>query len=161
MKKKHSTILDSDTLRIIFIILGSVFSTIVLTLSILALIKLQEEDYVTSSAFLLGVFFALGLSRLLTFLHDRTRVTFYRFVILLLFDIALGALIFFAKDHPYFYSLVGGLYCITIIISRLFKIAQRHDLRDIILNAIMIAFFIFLAIGLFLPVKEDSKFTPV
>lgn len=161
MKKKHKTLLDNDILRIIFIILGSVFSTVVLTLSILALIKLQEEDYVTSSAFLLGVFFALGLSRLVTFLHDRTRISFYRFIILLLFDIALGALIFFAKDHPYFYSLVGGLYCITIIISRLFKLAQKHDIRSIIVNVIIIAFSIFLAIGLFIPVKEDSKFTPV
>ena len=161
MKKKHKTLLDNDILRIIFIILGSVFSTVVLTLSILALIKLQEEDYVTSSAFLLGVFFALGLSRLVTFLHDRTRISFYRFIILLLFDIALGALIFFAKDHPYFYSLVGGLYCITIIISRLFKLAQKHDIRSIITNVIIIAFSIFLAIGLFIPVKEDSKFTPV
>ena len=161
MKKKHKTLLDNDILRIIFIILGSVFSTVVLTLSILALIKLQEEDYVTSSAFLLGVFFALGLSRLVTFLHDRTRISFYRFIILLLFDIALGALIFFAKDHPYFYSLVSGLYCITIIISRLFKLAQKHDIRSIITNVIIIAFSIFLAIGLFIPVKEDSKFTPV
>ena len=161
MKKKHKTLLDNDILRIIFIILGSVFSTVVLTLSILALIKLQEEDYVTSSAFLLGVFFALGLSRLVTFLHDRTRISFYRFIILLLFDIALGALIFFAKDHPYFYSLVGGLYCITIIISHLFKLAQKHDIRSIIVNVIIIAFSIFLAIGLFIPVKEDSKFTPV
>ena len=161
MKKKHKTLLDNDILRIIFIILGSVFSTVVLTLSILALIKLQEEDYVTSSAFLLGVFFALGLSRLVTFLHDRTRISFYRFIILLLFDVALGALIFFAKDHPYFYSLVGGLYCITIIISRLFKLAQKHDIRSIIVNVIIIAFSIFLAIGLFIPVKEDSKFTPV
>lgn len=161
MKKKQKTLLDSDILRIIFIVLGSVFSTVVLTLSILALIKLQEEDYVSSSALLLGVFFALGLSRLITFLHDRTRITFYRFAILLLFDVALGALIFFAKDHPYFYSLVGGLYCVTIIISRLFKLAQKHDLRNIVINAIMIGFAIFLAIGLFMPVKEDSKFTPV
>lgn len=161
MKKKQNSFLDNDTIRILFIILGSFFSTIVLTLSILALIKLQQEDYVTSSAFLLGVFFALGLSRLVTFIHDRTKITFYRFLILLLFDIALGALIFFAKDHPYFYSLVGGLYCVTIIISRLFKLAQKHDLRSVIFNAILIAFSIFLAIGLFMPVKEDSKFTPV
>lgn len=161
MKKKQNSFLDNDTIRILFIILGSFFSTIVLTLSILALIKLQQEDYVTSSAFLLGVFFALGLSRLVTFIHDRTRITFYRFLILLLFDIALGALIFFAKDHPYFYSLVGGLYCVTIIISRLFKLAQKHDLRSVIFNTILIAFSIFLAIGLFMPVKEDSKFTPV
>jgi hypothetical protein len=132
-----------------------------LTLSILALIKLQEEDYVTSSAFLFGVFFALGLSRLVTFLFERTRMAFFRFVVLLLFDIALGILVFFTKDNPYFYSLVGGLYCVTIIISRLFKIAQKHDLRSIVVNGIMILFAIFLAVGLFIPFKEETKFTPV
>lgn len=153
--------LGEDTLRIIFLILGSILSTAVLTFSILAVIKIQNDDYVASSTFMLLVFVALGLSRLFTFMQHRTRATFIRFIVLLVFYVVLGTLLFFAKDNPYFYNLVGGLFCVSIIISRLFKLAARHALRDIIFNCIIIALAVLLAIGLFVPAKDDAPFTPV
>ena len=153
--------LGEDTLRIIFLILGSILSTAVLTFSILAVIKIQNDDYVASSTFMLLVFVALGLSRLFTFMQHRTRATFIRFIVLLVFYVVLGTLLFFAKDNPYFYNLVGGLFCVSIIISRLFKLAARHTLRDIIFNCIIIALAVLLAIGLFVPAKDDAPFTPV
>ena len=159
-KKKNSKISD-DALRIIFLILGSVLSTVVLTFSIMAMIKIQNADYTASSVYMLMVFVVLGLSRLVTFIQHRSKATFLRFVVLLVFYITLGTLLFFAKDYPYLYNLVGGLFSVSIIISRLLKLAQRHTIRDIILNCIIIAFAILLAIGLFVPSKEDAPFTPM
>lgn len=161
MAKKKIFKISDDALRIIFLILGSVLSTVVLTFSIMAMIKIQNADYTASSVYMLMVFVVLGLSRLVTFIQHRSKATFLRFVVLLVFYITLGTLLFFAKDYPYLYNLVGGLFCVSIIISRLLKLAQRHTIRDIILNCIIIAFAILLAIGLFVPSKEDAPFTPM
>ena len=147
---KHS-FLTPDALRVILIILGSVFSTLVLTFSVLAITEIQQENLGIASGYLLGIFIVLGVSRLITFFKDRTRVSFLRFLILFVFNITLGVILIFAKNNPYLYSLVGGLYCLTVIVSRLFKIAQNHSLRSIILNSIIITLFVLLAIGLFIP----------
>ena len=74
---------------------------------------------------------------------------------MLVIDIALGILIMFAKQAPYLYSLCGGLFCLSIILSRIFKIIQKHTIRSIIINAIIILMFALMAVGLFVPVARD------
>lgn len=161
MAKKKLFNISSDALRIIFLIVGSALSTIVLTFSIMAMVRIQNKDYTASSVYMLLVFMVLGLSRLITFIQHRSRASFLRFIVLFVFYITLGTLLFFAKDHPYLYNLVGGLFCVSIIVSRLLKLMLRHTVRDIILNVIIIAFAVLLAIGLFVPSKEDAPFTPM
>ena len=153
--------ISEDAFRIILIILGSVLSTIVLLFSILALIKVREGDAETASGFLFTIFVVLGLSRLITWFRERTKIAFIRFLVLFVFNIIIGILLFFAKNNPFFYSLVGGLFCLTIIISRIFKILQNHSVRSIVLNAIIIALATFLAIGLFVSYNEESFFAPI
>lgn len=153
--------ISEDAFRIILIILGSILSTIVLLFSILALIQVREGNPQAASGFLFTIFIVLGLSRLITWFRERTKIAFIRFLVLFVFNIIIGILLFFAKDNPFFYSLVGGLFCLTIILSRVFKILQNHSVRSIILNAIIIVLATFLAIGLFVSYNEESFFAPI
>ena len=154
-KEKKKFVIDPDILRIILIILGSIFSTLVLTFAVLAIMEIQKANLATSSYYLLGIFVVLGLSRLVTFLKEKTKTSLLRFITLFVFDIVLGVILLFAKDNPYLYSLCGGLYCLTIIVSRVFKIIQNHSVRSIVFNAIIIAFAAVLAVALFIPYEGD------
>ena len=156
MSKKHKYIIDNDLLRIILVVSGSIFSVLVLFFSVLAIVELEKPDLQTASLYLLGVFITLGCSRLITFFKDRSKINFIRFLSLFIFDVVLGILVLFGKDNPYFFSLAAGLYCVSIILSRLFKIIKDHSIRSIVLNAIIIFFATLLAIGLFIPYQNGS-----
>ena len=160
MKKRNVITISADVLRIILIVLGSIFSTAVLAFSVLALTSIQANDLPKANRFLLIIFVVLGLSRLVTFLQERTKISFMRFVTLFIFDVALGIIVLFAKDKLYLYSLCGGLYCLSIIISRLFKMLENKSLRSYIYNGIIIALSILLAIGLLVP-NEYAKETDI
>ena len=160
-KEKKKFILDQDLVRVILIVVGSVISTLVLAFSILAINEIQVGHLDSASRYLLVIFIVLGLSRLVTFFIERTKLSFIRFLTLFIFNMVLGIIVMFAKENPYFYPLVGGLYCATIIISRVFKLIQNHSKRSIILNSIIILFAILLAIGLFIPKEDNPISSPV
>ena len=122
MGKTKKINFENDVVRVIFVIIGSIFSAVILSFSVLAIIKLQEKNLEEASFYLLFIFVTLGLTRLISFLQEREKVSFIRFILSLIFDIALGITIYFGKDNPYLYSLCGGLFCISIIVSRIFKI---------------------------------------
>ena len=154
--KERKFRLPEEALRIILIVIGSIFSCLVLIFVSLAIREMQNSNINGASLYLFGIFIVLGLSRFVTFLKERTEITFLRFLILFVLDVGLGIIIVVAKNSPYLYQLCGGLYCITIILSRVFKIIQNHTLRSIITNAIIIAFASVLAIALFVPNTGSS-----
>lgn len=161
MTNKSKFRINQDTIRIILIVIGSVFSTLVLAFSILAINEIQANHLDAASRYLLFIFIVLGLSRLVTFFIDRTKLSFIRFITLFIFNAVLGIIVMFAKDNPYFYQLVGGLYCMTIIISRIFKLLQNHSKRSIVLNSLIILAAILLSIGLFISKDNDTIASPV
>ena len=161
MAKKHKLVLDYDIIRVLLIILGSIFSTLVLAFSILAIGEIQNSNLDVASRYLLVIFIVLGLSRLVTFFVERTKLSFARFLILFVFNIALGIVVLFARHNPYFFSLVGGLFCATIVVSRIFKLIQDHSVRSIIYNGILIVISILLAVGLFIPYEISEIANPV
>lgn len=161
MTKKSKFRLNQDTIRIILIVIGSVFSTLVLAFSILAINEIQANHLDAASRYLLFIFIVLGLSRLVTFFIERTKLSFIRFLTLFIFNAVLGIIVMFAKQNPYFYQLVGGLYCMTIIISRIFKLLQNHSKRSIVLNSLIILAAILLSIGLFISKDNDTIASPV
>ena len=161
MTKKSKFRINQDTIRIILIMIGSIFSTLVLAFSILAINEIQANHLDAASRYLLFIFIVLGLSRLVTFFIERTKLSFIRFITLFIFNAVLGIIVMFAKQNPYFYQLVGGLYCMTIIISRIFKLLQNHSKRSIILNSLIILAAILLAIGLFISKDNDTVASPV
>ena len=158
MAKKKKSFIDftSDTMRIILVILGSVFATLVLTFAVMAITSLTQNNLNASSYWLLGVFIVLGLSRFVTFLKVRSKITFLRFIILLVVDISLGIIISFAHINYHLFSIVGALYCISVIISRVFIILQKRTVRSVIFNGILILLFALFALALFAPFKEEE-----
>ena len=152
MGSKRKLSFSADVVRVVLLVLGCIFSALVLTFSVMAMTSIQNGDIESSSKYLLIIFIVLGLSRLVTFIKERTRISFVRFITLFLFDVILGVITMFAKDNSYLYSLCGGLYCLTIIISRLFKILAHRDVRSLVFNGVIMAFAVLLAIGLFIPV---------
>lgn len=151
MKKNNIISLSADVLRILLIVLGCVFSTIVLVFSIFALVSIQDGNLEDANKSLLIIFIVLGLSRFVTFLKERNKISFFRFLFLLMFDVALGVTIMFAKDNPQLYNICGGLYCLSVVVSRLFKMFEKRELRSFIYNGLIIAASVLLAIGLFIP----------
>ena len=161
MANKKRFTLTSDAIRLILVVLGSIFSTLVLTFSVLAIIRLQESDLTGASLYLLLIFVVLACSRLITFLKERTRLSLVRFLLLFTLDLGLGILIYFGKNEPYIYSLCGGFFCITIIFSRIFKIISNHTIRSIVFNGIIIVLAALLAFGLFMPEDVSMMYSSV
>lgn len=156
MKEGKFLKISADTLRIILLIIGSVLSTSVLVLAILATLQIQQKNFEVTSYYLLAIFLLLGASRFITFITNRSKINLIRFISLLVFNITLGLIILFAKNQPYLYSLCGGLYCVSIIVSRVFKLILKHNVRSIVFNTIIILFNGFLAIAFFIPTDSIS-----
>ncbi len=154
MKLKKS--LTHDQTRIILLLLGSVLSIVVLTFSVFTIIEANDHVYVNAPKYLLAIFIALAITRPISIIKDHSKLNILRCIILFTLDVLLGIVVLFANDEPYFFSLTAGLYCVTIVVSRAFKLIQKHDLRSIIINAIAITFAVLLAIGLFIPVDADK-----
>ena len=161
MSKKAIDNSQSDLIRVILLVLASIVSALILSFSVLAIIKLQEHDFQSASVFLLLIFISLGLSRLFSVFKNKDKKSLISFIVFLIFDIVLGIIIYFGKDNPYLYSLCGGLFCISIILSRIPKMISNHTLRNLIFNAIIILFIGLLAVGLFIPVNEENAFSPI
>ena len=140
-----------DLLRVLFLLIGTILSVLVISFSILTLGYVENNDMENAPMFLLFAFISLGVIRLLAFLKERNKINLIRFVILFVLDAALGVVVLYAKNDVYLFALVGGLYCLSIVVGRIFKIAADHSLRSIIFNAILIAAAGFLAVGLIIP----------
>ena len=140
-----------DLLRVLFLLIGTVLSVLVISFSILTLGYVENNDMENAPMFLLFALIALGLTRLFAFLKERNKITFMRFIILFVIDVVLGIVVLYAKNDTYLFALVGGLYCLSIVLGRVFKIIADRSLRSIIFNVIVIAAATFLAIGLMIP----------
>ena len=148
--------LTNDQIRIILLILGSALSIVVLTFSVLTIVEANDHSYANAPKYLLAIFIALAITRPISIIKDRSKLNILRCIILFALDVLLGIVVLFANDEAYFFSLTAGLYCLTIVVSRVFKIIQKHDVRSIIINAIAITFAVLLAIGLLIPVDADK-----
>ena len=157
-QKKHKINLTEDVINAIFLVASSFLTILVIVLVAMAASAIQNQDLQQASICLFMIFVVLGISRLVIFFRERTKVTFLRFVVLLIFDIALGVIVLFAKDSPYLYSLCGGLYCLTIILSRLFRIVQNRTVRSIVINALIMALAALLAFGLFASMSFEDQY---
>ena len=136
--KQKDTFLEKPMMRIILTLLSAVLSTIVLALSALTILEVYNESYESAPNYLLWVFVFVGLMSGVSFLRNRTRINLIKFFVLLIFNVALGVVSLFAKNNPYIFSITAGLYCLTIVISRVFDLLQKHDIRSIIFNALII-----------------------
>lgn len=156
-KKNKKSICDWPFFRIVLTIASTVLSIAILMLSAFTVINIYNNDYASAPQFMIWIFLCLGLMSIVLFLKNRTKINFIKCLVLIAFDITLGIIILFAKDNPYLFSLTAGLFCITIVISRLFSILQNRTARNIIFNGLIILFAIALGIGLFVSSSQETE----
>lgn len=154
-KRKSFDFFQSGIFKIILMIVAWLLTTIVLTFSVLTFVKAKNNQLDSAARLLVGVFISLGITRFVTYLKDRSKTSFLRAIILLIIDIGLGVLVIFAQYNPYIFSMSAGIFALSIILSRTFKLIEKHSPRDIALNIIIILFAVGTAIGFFHKVETD------
>lgn len=145
--KKHS-IFESRFFRLFLTLASTILSVAVISLSTLTIINVYNDNFVDAPKFLMMIFFLLGLMSIVFFIKDRTKINLIKCIFLIAINVVLGVVSLFAKDNYYVFSITAGLYCASLVISRVFAIIRNHSIRNIILNALMIAFITALGIGL-------------
>ena len=154
-KRKSFDFFQSGIFKIILMIIAWLLTTVVLTFSVLTFVKAKNNQLDSAARLLVGVFISLGITRFVTYLKDRSKTSFLRAIILLTIDIGLGVLVIFAQYNPYIFSMSAGIFALSIILSRVFKLIEKHSPRDIALNIIIILFAVGTAIGFFHKVETD------
>ena len=154
-KKKGSEFFESGLFKILLMITAWFLTTVVLIFSVLTFVKAKNNELDAAAHLLVGVFISLGITRFVSFLKERKTTSLLRALFLLAVDIGLGVLVIFAKYNPYIFSVSAGIFALSIIISRIFKLIDRHRTRDIIFNIVVMLFAIGMAIGFFHKVDTD------
>ena len=155
-KKNTSNSLDSGLFKILLMGVAWFLTTVVLIFSVLTFVKAKNNQLDAAAHFMVGVFISLGLTRFASYLKDRKKTSFLRALILLAIDIGLGVLVMFAKYNPYIFSVSAGIFALSIILSRIFRLIENHRTRNIVFNVIIILFAIGMAVGFFHKVETDA-----
>ena len=155
--KNRPKFLDLPIFRIILTIASTVLSVLVLVFSALIIYNVTQNNYEVAPIFLLWTFVFLGLMSVVLFLKKWTKVHLIKAITIIAINVTLGVISLFAKDNPYLFSLTAGLYCVTIVISRLFELIQDHSIRSVVLNALIIIFAVVLAFGIFTSPTEQPE----
>ena len=156
-KQEKKNFLDSNVMRLVFSLICLVLAAVILALSALTIIEINNGTYENAPHFLIWIFVASGLIKLIIFLKDRSKLNLIKALVMLGFNIALGIVVLFAKDNPFLFSLTAGLYCLVIIIGSVFNIIKNHTVRSIVFNALIIVFAIAMAIGMFVSPIENVE----
>ena len=154
---KIEKITEKPVFRIILTAASTILSVVVLAFSSLAIYSVANNDFSKAPTYLLFIFLFLCLMRIVIFLKNRTKVNFIKCVVLIAFNILLGIVVLFAKDNPVLFSITAGLYCLTIILSRIFNIIENRSIRNIVLNVLIILIALLLGLGLILTPTNTSE----
>ena len=155
--KKKKNILDTGVFRIILTCISFVITAAILILSSLTIIEISNSSYENAPKYLVWIFVTVALMSIVMFLRNRTKMNLIRCIFLAVFNIILGVVVLFAKSNPFLFSITAGLYCLTIVVSRVFSIIQKHTVRNIIFNALIILFAIFMCIGIVISPISDTE----
>lgn len=155
-KKTANKIANSAIVRVLLLVIGTVLTTLVLTFSVLAMLEIKNDNVAEAPKYLVWVFICLGLTKFIPFFKQQTKISLLRSITLLLINVSLGVLVIFAKYDLYIFSIAGGIYALSIIVSRIFILIERHRPRDIVYNLIIILGAAFLSVGLFWRVESGD-----
>ena len=145
--KKRKSIFEWRFFQLILAGASTILSIGVLSLSSLAIIEAYNDNFDLVPNYMVWIFILMGLMGLVSFLKERTKISLIRFFVLLVFNVVIGIVVLFAKDIPFLFCLTTGLYCLAIIVSRVFSIIQKPTVRSIIMNALIVALVVAIAIG--------------
>ena len=154
---KRKKITEWPFFRLVLTIISTILAVVVLTLSSLVIYETMNNrmDYVPT--YLLLVFVFLGLMHFVLFLKDRTKIKLIKAITLLSINVILGIVVLFAKDVPFLFALTGSLFCVSIIISRIFNIAAKPNVRTVIYNVLIIIFAILIGLGLVITPTDTAE----
>ena len=155
-RKSENSLFNKPWFKLVITGATSVLAALILAFSTMTVLAVVKNSYVDAPKYLLWVFFFVGLMSFVIFLKERTKLSLIRAIILFVFNIATAIIVQFAKDNPYLFSLAAGIYCLSIVISRVFKIVQKRTVRSIVFNVLIILLIVFLAIGI-LATPSDSE----
>lgn len=159
---KKESLAEKPMFRIILTVASTILSVCVLAFSSLAIYSVANNDFDKAPTYLLLIFLFLCLMRIVMFLKNRTKVNFIKCVVLIAFNIVLGIIVLFAKDNPILFCITAGLYCATIVLSRVFNIIEDHSIRNIVFNVLLILIAVLLGLGLLsTPVDNAENITSV
>ena len=150
MKKsnKSESLFDKPFFKLLLTVASTILAVAVVTFSILIIVNVNDGNFDAAPGLLLTVFLLLGLMHVVMYLRVRTKVYLIKCIVLLIVNAALGIIVLFAKENPILFSITAGLYCLTIVLSRIFSVINNHSLRNIVLNVLIILVAIGMAIGL-------------
>ena len=158
MATQKKNFLDSSAMRLILSLVCLVLAAVILALSALTIIDITHHSYEAAPKYLVWIFIASGLIKLVMFLRERTKLNLVKSLSMLVFNIVLGIVVLFAPNNPFLFSLTAGLYCLTIVLGAIFNIIKNHTVRSIIFNSLVITFAIAMCIGLFVsPIAEVEQ----
>ncbi len=162
MSKRKTDFFQKPFMKVLLTLVSTVLSTLVLAFSALTILQIYEKTPEEASKFLIWVFMATALLSIVSFLKDRTKLNFIRSLILFIFNAILGIVSLSGNTYnPQVFQITAGLYCLSIVISRAFSLIQKHDIRSIVLNGLIIAFAVVLAVGIFITPAEENVVTIV
>ena len=140
--KKH----EFPLMRLIVTLTSTVIAALILVLSVLTIITFTRaiDEGATEIPtgvpfFILGIFLLSGLMSVIKFFKDRTKANLIKSFVMIGFDVALGIAVLFAANNPFLFVLTAGLYCVTLVVARVFNIIDDHSIRSIILNGFFIS----------------------
>ena len=147
-KKTRTRLFDKPWFKLAITVTTSVLAALILAFSTMTILAVMRSSYEDAPKYLLWVFFFVGVMAIVIFLKERTKLNLIRAIILFVFNLSLAVIVQFAKGNPYLFSLTAGLYCLSIIVSRVFHIIQKRKIRTIVFNCILITLIVFMAIGI-------------
>ena len=141
---------EVPVLRIILKIVSIIIAMSILLVSSLTISVLGDSETISKAPqYLIWIFMLSALMSVVTFFRNSTVPNLIKSIILVVFNVALGAVVWFANNNPLYFSITAGSYCLNIIFNCVFNMIQEKKIRSYILNSLIIIFAILLAIGLF------------
>lgn len=157
MKSNKNSILEKPFMRIALTLLSMVISTCVLALSSFTVMAVYQKSFVEAPKFFVWIFILVGLMHMVAYLKKPTRINLIRCLGLFAFCVAIGVISLFAKNDPFLFVLIGALYCLAVGVACVFEIINRPNVRNIILNSLIILCLILLSIGIIRTSINDAS----
>ena len=155
--KKNKPITETPIFRIILTLASIAISILVLSFSALVIYNVAEGNTADAPIYLLWIFVFIGLLSVVVFLKDRTKINAIKCVTLIVIDIILGIIALFADKNPFIFSLIAGIYCVSIIVSRVFNILANRSIRSIILNGLVILLAVLIGTGMLISPTDGAE----
>lgn len=155
--KKNKPITETPIFRIILTLASIAISILVLSFSALVIYNVAEGNTADAPIYLLWIFVFIGLLSVVVFLKDRTKINAIKCVTLIVIDIILGIIALFADKNPLIFSLIAGIYCVSIIVSRVFNILGNRSIRSIILNGLVILLAVLIGTGMIISPTDGAE----